>query len=192
MIVRHSGRWCAFPLSLVLSDIISTNGSPVYYSAAVRFQTDPCCPNHGKPPALPGYFLLPHLNAIPLLSGCIYEPICTARLRRQTSAVLDWLLPPPASVPQSAWETHGTNSCLRASWGRGLVVNVRCCGNDWNQHGTGALFSCGTIRWKQHSGDWLTSWLILSRAVTVRKGNEPPLLFNTVFPHVEPLQRGSH
>lgn len=107
-------------------------------------------------------------------------------------AVLDWLLPPPASVPQSAWKTHGTNSCLRASWGRGLVVNVRCCGNDWNQHSAAALFSCGTIRWKQHSGDWLTSWLILSRAVTVRKGNEPPLLFNTVFPHVEPLQRGSH
>lgn len=101
-------------------------------------------------------------------------------------AVPDRLLPPPAAVPQSAWKAYGTTSCLRASWGWGLVVNVRCCWNGWNQHGTVALFFSVTISWKQHSRDWLAGWLILCRAATVRKGNEPSLLFNTVFLHVEP------
>lgn len=182
MIVRHSGRWRVFPKSLTLSGIISANGSPVFYSEAVWFQTDPCCPNHGTPRATPALKYNTPVVRVHLRTN-MHSSAPPARPRLfQIGCFLP--LQPSLRVPGK--HKQQPESFLRTRPHCKCLMLWKWLKSAWHHR----TFSCGTIRWKRHSRDWLTSWLIVRRAATVRRVMKhlfSPTLFYLMWKH---LKRG--
>lgn len=107
----------------------------------------------------------------------VSEPICTARLPpRQTSAVPDRLLP---SLRLPGEHKQLPESFLRMRPHCKCQMLWKWLKSAWHQR---------TIRWKQHSGDWLTSWLIVCRAAAVRRVMKH--LFSSTPFHLIHFKRG--